>query len=134
MSGHPTYQPKSAFMRWMERRLPIGGLVYSSFVVYPTPRNLNYWWTFGGILAFMLGVQIVTGVVLAMHYTPHVDFAFNSVEHIMRDVNYGWLLRYLHSNGASAPRCSSSRSTSTCSEASITVRTRSRAMCCGSSA
>src|SRR5437899_6365853 len=101
MSGHATYQPQSAFMRWMERRLPIAGLVYSSFVVYPTPRNLNYWWTFGGILTFMLGVQIATGVVLAMHYTPHVDFAFNSVEHIMRDVNYGWLLRYLHANGAS---------------------------------
>jgi ubiquinol-cytochrome c reductase cytochrome b/c1 subunit len=101
MSGHPTYQPKSAFMRWMERRLPIGGLVYSSFVAYPTPRNLNYWWTFGGILAFMLGAQIVTGVVLAMHYTPHADLAFDSVERIMRDVNYGWLLRYLHMNGAS---------------------------------
>src|SRR5262249_11734681 len=97
MSGHPTYQPQSAFMRWMERRLPIGGLIYSSFVVYPTPRNLNYWWTFGGILAFMLGVQIVTGVVLAMHYTPQVDYAFDSVEQIMRDVNYGWLLRYLPS-------------------------------------
>src|SRR5215470_7082867 len=101
MSGHPTYQPQTAFMRWMERRLPIGGLVYSSFVVYPTPRNLNYWWTFGGILAFMLGVQIVTGIVLAMHYTPHVDFAFNSVEQIMRDVNFGWLLRYAHAVGAS---------------------------------
>jgi ubiquinol-cytochrome c reductase cytochrome b/c1 subunit len=85
----------------MERRLPIAGLVYSSFIAYPTPRNLNYWWTFGGILAFMLGVQIVTGVILAMHYTPHVDLAFKSVEGIMRDVNYGWLLRYLHSNGAS---------------------------------
>src|SRR5262249_37755283 len=60
-----------------------------------------YWWTFGGILAFMLAVQIVTGIVLAMHYTPHVDFAFNSVEQIMRDVNYGWLLRYLHATGAS---------------------------------
>jgi ubiquinol-cytochrome c reductase cytochrome b/c1 subunit len=84
----------------MERRLPIAGLVYSSFVVYPTPRNLNYWWTFGGILAFMLGVQIVTGIVLAMHYTPHADLAFKSVEVIMRDVNYGWLLRYLHANGA----------------------------------
>src|SRR5438034_5528350 len=101
MSGHPTYQPQSAFLRWMERRLPIGGLLCSSFVVYPTPRNLNYWWTFGGILAFMLGVQIVTGVVLAMHYTPHVDYAFDSVDQIMRDVNYGWLLRYLHSTGAS---------------------------------
>jgi ubiquinol-cytochrome c reductase cytochrome b/c1 subunit len=101
MSGHATYQPKNAFMQWMERRLPIAGLVYSSFIAYPTPRNLNYWWTFGGILAFMLGVQIITGIVLAMHYTPHVDFAFNSVESIMRDVNYGWLLRYVHANGAS---------------------------------
>jgi ubiquinol-cytochrome c reductase cytochrome b/c1 subunit len=100
MSGHIAYQPRSAFMKWMERRLPIAGLVYSSFVVYPTPRNLNYWWTFGGILAFMLGVQIVTGIVLAMHYTPHADLAFKSVEVIMRDVNYGWLLRYLHANGA----------------------------------
>jgi ubiquinol-cytochrome c reductase cytochrome b/c1 subunit len=100
MSGHIAYQPRSAFMKWMERRLPIAGLVYSSFVVYPTPRNLNYWWTFGGILAFMLGVQIITGIVLAMHYTPHVDLAFKSVEGIMRDVNYGWLLRYLHANGA----------------------------------
>src|ERR1700704_844030 len=101
MSGHSTYQPQNAFMQWMERRLPIAGLVYSSFIVYPTPRNLNYWWTFGGILSFMLAAQIVTGVVLAMHYTPHVDLAFNSVEQIMRDVNYGWLLRYLHANGAS---------------------------------
>src|ERR1700752_3819187 len=101
MSGHPGYQPQSTFMRWLERRLPITSLVYSSFVAYPTPRNLNYWWTFGGILSFMLGVQIVTGIVLAMHYTPHVDFAFISVESIMRDVNYGWLLRYLHATGAS---------------------------------
>src|SRR6195952_4942642 len=101
MSGHSTYQPQSGFMKWMERRLPIGGLVHSSFVAYPTPRNLNYWWTFGGILSFMLGVQIITGVVLAMHYTPHADLAFKSVEAIMRDVNYGWLLRYLHATGAS---------------------------------
>jgi len=101
MSGHSTYQPQSPFMKWLEARLPIGGLIHSSFIAYPTPRNLNYWWTFGGILSFMLGIQILTGVVLAMHYTPHVNFAFDSVERIMRDVNYGWLLRYLHSNGAS---------------------------------
>lgn len=101
MSGHSTYQPQGAFMKWMERRLPIAGLVYSSFIAYPVPRNLNYWWTFGGILAFMLASQIITGIVLVMHYTPHETMAFNSVEHIMRDVNYGWLLRYLHSNGAS---------------------------------
>src|ERR1051326_2500529 len=101
MSGHATYQPQSSFMRWMERRLPNAGLVYYSFVAYPTPRNLNYWVSFGGILAFMLGVQIVTGGVLAMHYTPQVTMAFNSVEAIMRDVNYGWLLRYIHATGAS---------------------------------
>jgi ubiquinol-cytochrome c reductase cytochrome b/c1 subunit len=101
MSGHASYEPRSPFMRWMERRLPIASLVYSSFVAYPTPRNLNYWWTFGGILSFMLGVQIITGIVLAMHYTPQVTMAFNSVEAIMRDVNYGWLLRYIHATGAS---------------------------------
>ena len=69
--------------------------------IFPTPKNLNYWWTFGAILAIMLVAQLITGIVLAMHYTPHVDMAFDSVEHIMRDVNYGWLLRYLHANGAS---------------------------------
>ncbi|MGH6785095.1 MAG: cytochrome b, partial [Sphingomicrobium sp.] len=89
MHGYPSYQPQSGFMRWLERRLPIVSFIHSSFVAYPTPRNLNYWWTFGGILSIMLAIQIVTGIVLAMHYTPHVDFAFKSVEHIMRDVNYG---------------------------------------------
>jgi len=101
MSGHSTYVPKSAVGKWFESRLPIVGLIHSSFVVFPNPRNLNYFWTFGGILSFMLVAQILTGVVLAMHYTPHVDFAFKSVEHIVRDVNYGWMLRYLHANGAS---------------------------------
>jgi ubiquinol-cytochrome c reductase cytochrome b/c1 subunit len=101
MSGPSNFQPKSAFLKWTERRLPILGLMHSSFVAYPTPRNLNYWWTFGGILSFCLGVQIITGIVLAMHYTPTVAGAFDSVEHIMRDVNYGWLLRYVHANGAS---------------------------------
>ena len=79
----------------------IGGLIYSSVIAYPTPRNLNYWWTFGAILTFMLVAQIVTGVVLVMHYAATADGAFNSVEHIMRDVNFGWLIRYLHANGAS---------------------------------
>ncbi|HTJ01972.1 MAG TPA: cytochrome b/b6 [Methylovirgula sp.] len=101
MSGHSTYVPKSGLARWFESRLPIVGLIHSSFVTFPNPRNLNYWWTFGGILSFMLMAQIVTGVILAMHYTPEATLAFNSVEHIMRDVNYGWLLRYAHSNGAS---------------------------------
>ncbi len=101
MSGPSTYVPKSALGRWFESRLPIMGLIHSSFVVYPTPRNLNYFWTFGGILSIMLVVQIITGIVLVMHYTPHVDYAFSSVELIMRDVNWGWLLRYTHANGAS---------------------------------
>jgi ubiquinol-cytochrome c reductase cytochrome b/c1 subunit len=97
----PTYQPQTALGRWFESRLPVGALVHSSFIVFPVPRNLNYFWTFGAILSFMLVVQIATGVVLAMHYTPNVAMAFDSVEHIMRDVNYGWLLRYIHANGAS---------------------------------
>src|ERR1700754_538366 len=101
MSGPSTYQPQNAVIAWIERRLPIFGLIHSSFIVYPVPRNLTYWWTFGGILSFMLAVQIVTGVILAMHYTPEATMAFNSVEGIVRDVNYGWLLRNLHACGAS---------------------------------
>src|SRR5882757_4676219 len=101
MSGPSDYQPSNPALQWIERRLPILGLVHSSFVVYPTPRNLNYWWTFGAILSFMLGMQILTGVILAMHYTPHADLAFKSVELLVRDVNYGWLLRNMHACGAS---------------------------------
>src|SRR6202040_3809081 len=82
MSGESTYVPKSRVAKWLESRLPVGGLIPSSFVVFPNPRNLNYWWTFGGILSFMLVAQIVTGVVLAMHYTPHSSLAFASIEHI----------------------------------------------------
>jgi len=100
MSGEPTYVPKSRlasgskpFAGHRPRPLLLRGI--------PNPRNLNYWWTFGGILSFMLVAQIVTGVVLAMHYTPQSSLAFASIEHIMRDVNYGWLLRYAHANGAS---------------------------------
>ena len=101
MSGPSTYVPKSAIGRWFKSRLPLFGLVHSSFIAYPVPRNLNYMWTFGAILSFMLVAQIVTGVVLAMHYIPSSTQAFSSVDNIMRDVNYGWLIRYLHTNGAS---------------------------------
>jgi quinol-cytochrome oxidoreductase complex cytochrome b subunit len=101
MSGHSTFEPKHPALKWFESRLPLVGLIHSSFIAYPTPRNLNYWWTFGGILSLMLVVQILSGVVLVMHYTPHASMAFDSVEHIMRDVSYGWLLRYMHANGAS---------------------------------
>src|SRR5579862_10056839 len=101
MSGPSDYQPSHPALKWIERRLPIMNFVHGSFVAYPTPRNLNYLWAFGAILSFMLVAQIITGVILAMHYVPNDTMAFGSVEHIMRDVNYGWLMRYLHSNGAS---------------------------------
>jgi quinol-cytochrome oxidoreductase complex cytochrome b subunit len=97
----PTYVPKRGFSRWLDSRLPVLSFAYEHLISYPTPRNLNIWYTFGGILTFCLGVQIATGIVLAMHYTPDSRLAFDSVEHIMRDVNGGWLLRYLHYNGAS---------------------------------
>jgi len=102
MAGHSNYVPKTGFGRWLDQRLPIVRLVSDSFVTFPTPRNLNFWYTFGGILTFMLAVQIVTGIVLAMHYVPNEGLAFASVEQrIMREVNYGWLIRYIHANGAS---------------------------------
>ncbi|MER9872557.1 cytochrome b N-terminal domain-containing protein [Mesorhizobium sp. M0195] len=103
MSGdkYSTYTPKTRIERWLDSRMPLPRLVYDSFIVYPVPRNLNYAYTFGGILTMMLVSQILTGIVLAMHYAPDTGLAFNSVEKIMRDVNSGWLLRYLHSNGAS---------------------------------
>ena len=101
MSGQSTYEPQTGVERWLDARLPIVRLAYDSLVDFPTPKNLNYWYTFGGILAVCLVTQIVTGVILAMHYVPTADGAFNSVEHIMRDVNGGWMIRYIHSNGAS---------------------------------
>ena len=101
MKNTTVYTPKNGFSKWLDQRLPVIRMAQEGFITYPTPRNLNYWWTFGGILSFFLVLQIITGIVLAMHYTPHVDHAFDSIEHIMRNVNYGWLLRTLHANGAS---------------------------------
>ena len=80
---------------------PIIKIVNFHVIDYPTPSNINYWWNFGFLSAFCLGIQIVTGILLAMNYTPHVDLAMASVEHIMRDIDYGWLIRYAHANGAS---------------------------------
>jgi ubiquinol-cytochrome c reductase cytochrome b subunit len=96
------YRPKSAFMRWLDDRLPLPRLVHGAVGGgYPVPRNLNYFWNFGVLAGVALALQIVTGIVLAMHYEPSGAGAFNSVEHIMRDVNQGWFLRYAHANGAS---------------------------------
>jgi quinol-cytochrome oxidoreductase complex cytochrome b subunit len=99
--GHSQYVPVNGFMKWMDDRLPLPRLVYDSFVAYPVPRNLNNWYTFGAILSIFMVLQLVTGIVLAMHFVASTGAAFNSVESIMRDVNYGWLLRRLHANGAS---------------------------------
>ena len=94
-------ESNSGIIGWIDYRLPIFSTLRHTLVDYPTPKNLNYWWNFGSLAGFFLVLQIVTGIVLAMHYNPSVDGAFNSIEHIMRDVNYGWLIRYVHMNGAS---------------------------------
>jgi ubiquinol-cytochrome c reductase cytochrome b/c1 subunit len=101
MEHNSSYVPGSAFAKWWDERLPIMRLMHGQFVEFPTPRNLNYLWTFGGILTFCLFAQIATGVVLAMHYQPSGLEAFNSIEAIRRDVNYGWMLRNFHAVGAS---------------------------------
>jgi ubiquinol-cytochrome c reductase cytochrome b subunit len=92
---------ESGLVRWVDHRLPIFTFVSHELYEYPTPRNLNYWWNFGSLAGIILVIMIVTGITLAMHYTPHTAMAFDSVERIMRDVNYGWLIRYIHMNGAS---------------------------------
>ncbi|MEM7237218.1 MAG: cytochrome b N-terminal domain-containing protein [Pseudomonadota bacterium] len=94
------YEPKTGIERWAHERLPVVALAID-FMNFPTPKNLNWMWIWGVMLTIFLVIQIVTGIVLVMHYTPHADMAFASVEHIMRDVSGGWLLRYMHANGAS---------------------------------
>ena len=99
MSG---LQLRNPVLRWIEYRLPIFSFLdHSVGSSYPSPRNLSYWWNFGSLAGITLVIMIVTGIVLAMQYTPHVDYAFDSVERIMRDVNHGWMIRYIHMNGAS---------------------------------
>ena len=102
MSGHASsYEPTSRWGKWWDERLPVMRLMHGQFVDFPTPRNLNYLWTFGGILFLCLASQIITGVILAMHYQALDTEAFNSIEHIRRDVNYGWMIRNMHAVGAS---------------------------------
>jgi ubiquinol-cytochrome c reductase cytochrome b/c1 subunit len=92
----------NSVVKWIEYRLPVFSTMdHMLGTQYPAPKNLSYWWNFGSLAGLCLVIQIVTGIVLVMHYTPHTSMAFDSVEHIMRDVNYGWLLRYMHANGAS---------------------------------
>ena len=95
----PTW--KNPLVKWVDTRLPIFTFMHHDLIDYPTPKNLNYMWNFGSLLGIILVIMIATGIFLSFNYTAHVDLAFDSVERIMRDVNHGWLIRYLHMNGAS---------------------------------
>ncbi len=88
-------------LNWIDQRLPLITMMQKEYGVFPTPKNFNYFWNFGALAMINLMVMIATGVFLAMNYTPHASMAFDSVERIMRDVNFGWMLRYAHANGAS---------------------------------
>jgi ubiquinol-cytochrome c reductase cytochrome b subunit len=101
MASGPRETFKNPVIEWIDSRLPVFTMMQKEYGVFPTPKNFNYFWNFGAIAMFMLITMIVTGIVLAMNYTPQVDMAFDSVERIMRDVNSGWLIRYIHMNGAS---------------------------------
>ena len=101
MASDYQYEPKYSLTKWLDTRLPLIRFTSEHVLQFPTPKNLNYFWTFGFILTMCLVTQIITGVILAMHYAPTALNAFDSIEHIMRNVNYGWLIRYMHSNGAS---------------------------------
>ncbi len=92
---------KSKVASWINDRLPVFSFIENTFLKHPYPKNLSYWWSFGSIAGIALVVQIITGIILAMHYVPNAKYAFDSVEHIMRDVPYGWLIRYIHAVGAS---------------------------------
>jgi ubiquinol-cytochrome c reductase cytochrome b subunit len=89
-------------VNWIDQRFPLTSFVKHELTGYPTPRNLSYWWNFGFLAGFVLVLQVATGIFLAMHYKADVALSFDSIQHIMRDVNYGWLLRYMHAVGASA--------------------------------
>lgn len=90
----------AGFLDWIDKRLPVSEFLEKHVTGYPTPKNLNYLWNFGSLAGAFFAVQVITGVWLAMYYKPDANLAFESVQHIMRDVNYGWLLRYLHAIGA----------------------------------
>lgn len=89
-------------IQWIDERFPLSSFVKHDLVEYPTPKNLSYWWNFGFLAGFILMLQVLTGIFLAMHYKPDANLAFDSLDRIMREVNYGWLIRYMHAVGASA--------------------------------
>jgi len=92
---------KNPVVEWIDQRLPVFTMMAKEYGAYPAPKNFNYLWNFGALAGFVLAAMIASGIFLAMEYTPSTDHAFNSVERIMRDVNWGWLIRYIHMNGAS---------------------------------
>ncbi len=100
MAGLYKTEFKNPVIRWVDTRLPLFTMMNKEYAVFPTPKNFNYFWNFGAIASVQLIVMVATGVLLAMHYVPNAHMAYGSVQSIMRDVNYGWLLRYIHANGA----------------------------------
>jgi len=101
MAGLHKSEIENPVLNWIDTRLPIITMMQKEYGVFPTPRNFNYFWNFGALAMVTLIVMIMTGIFLAMNYQPNTQLAFDSVQHIMRDVNYGWLIRYVHQNGAS---------------------------------
>src|SRR6476659_4513179 len=101
MAGLHKSEFANPVINWIDTRLPIFTMMQKEYGVFPTPKNFNYFWNFGALAMVNLLIMIATGIFLAMNYQPNTELAFNSVQHIMRDVNYGWLLRYVHQNGAS---------------------------------
>src|SRR5487761_1413677 len=101
MAGLHKSQFQNPLLNWIDSRLPIPSLLYKEYAAFPTPKNFNYFWNFGALAMVNLMIMIVTGIFLAMNYQPNTALAFGSVQHIMRDVNYGWRIRYGHQNGAS---------------------------------
>ncbi len=96
MAGLHKSEFTNPVINWVDTRLPVFTMMQKEYGVFPTPRNFNYFWNFGALAMVSLVIMIVTGIFLAMNYTPNTSMAFDSVERIMRDVNYGWLIRYVH--------------------------------------
>jgi ubiquinol-cytochrome c reductase cytochrome b subunit len=101
MAGLHNSEFSNPVVRWIDQRMPVFTMMQKEYGTFPTPRNFNYFWNFGALALVTLMIMIATGIFLAMNYTAHTSLAFDSVERIMRDVNYGWLIRYVHMNGAS---------------------------------